>query len=75
MEYHRRADHEDRFSVLEGTATFETEGGDVTVNAAERTGFEPDERQLGRNEMTNGSWRSYWGPRRCRRYRRSQDVS
>ncbi|MFA9417126.1 cupin domain-containing protein [Natrinema sp. HArc-T2] len=48
--YHRHADQEEIFYVLEGTATFETEEGDVTVGAAEAIRFAPGEWQLGRNE-------------------------
>ena len=48
--YHRHADQEELFYVLEGTATFETEDGDVTVGAEEAIRFAPGEWQLGRNE-------------------------
>jgi len=48
--YHRHADQEELFYVLEGTATFETEEGDVTVSAEEAIRFAPGEWQLGRNE-------------------------
>jgi len=48
--YHRHADQEEIFYVLEGTATFETEEGDVTVSAEEAIRFAPGEWQLGRNE-------------------------
>ncbi|MEF8784406.1 MAG: cupin domain-containing protein [Haloarculaceae archaeon] len=48
--YHRHADQEELFYVLEGTATFETEGGDVEVSAGEAIRFAPGEWQLGRNE-------------------------
>ena len=48
--YHRHADQEELFYVLEGTATFETEDGDVTVSAEEAIRFAPGEWQLGRNE-------------------------
>ena len=48
--YHRHHDQEELFYVLEGTVTFETEDGDVTVGAGEAIRFEPGEWQLGRNE-------------------------
>ncbi|MFD1563351.1 cupin domain-containing protein [Haloarchaeobius amylolyticus] len=48
--YHRHAEQEEIFYVLEGTATFETEEGDVTVSAEEAIRFAPGEWQLGRNE-------------------------
>ena len=48
--YHRHPDQEELFYVLEGEATFETEGGDVTVGAGEAVRFAPGEWQLGRNE-------------------------
>jgi uncharacterized cupin superfamily protein len=48
--YHRHADQEELFYVLEGAATFETEGGDVTVDAGEAIRFAPGEWQLGRND-------------------------
>ena len=48
--YHRHPDQEEVFYVLDGTATFETEDGDVTVSADEVIRFEPGEWQLGRNE-------------------------
>jgi uncharacterized cupin superfamily protein len=48
--YHRHPDQEELFYVLEGEATFETEGGDVTVAAGEAVRFAPGEWQLGRNE-------------------------
>lgn len=47
--YHRHHDQEEVFYVLEGTATFETEAGDVTVGPAEAVRFAPGEWQLGRN--------------------------
>ena len=47
--YHRHADQEELFYVLEGEATFETEDGDVTVGAGEAIRFAPGEWQLGRN--------------------------
>ena len=48
--YHRHPDQEEVFYVLEGTATFETEDGDVTVAADEAVRFAPGEWQLGRND-------------------------
>lgn len=48
--YHRHPDQEELFYVLEGTATFETEDGDVTVSAEGAIRFAPGEWQLGRNE-------------------------
>jgi len=48
--YHRHPDQEEVFYVVEGTATFETEDGDVTVSAGELIRFEPGEWQLGRND-------------------------
>ncbi|MGM0387953.1 MAG: cupin domain-containing protein [Natrinema limicola] len=48
--YHRHADQEELFYVLEGTATFETADGDVTVSAEEAIRFAPGEWQRGRNE-------------------------
>lgn len=48
--YHRHADQEELFYVLEGTATFETEAGEVTVDAGEVIRFAPGEWQLGRND-------------------------
>ena len=48
--YHRHADQEELFYVLEGTATFETEDGDLEVGAGEAIRFEPGEWQLGTNE-------------------------
>jgi len=47
--YHRHPDQEEVFYVIEGTATFETEDGDVAVAAGEAVRFEPGEWQLGRN--------------------------
>jgi uncharacterized cupin superfamily protein len=48
--YHRHADQEELFYVLEGTATFETEHGEVEVAEGESIRFAPGEWQLGRNE-------------------------
>ena len=48
--YHRHADQEELFYVLEGTATFETESGAVTVSEGEAIRFAPGEWQRGRNE-------------------------
>ncbi len=48
--YHAHEDQEELFYVLEGTATFETERGDVTVEADEAIRFSPGEFQRGRNE-------------------------
>ena len=47
--YHRHPRQEEVFYVVEGTATFETEGGDVEVGAGEAVRFAPGEWQLGRN--------------------------
>ena len=47
--YHRHPDQEEVFYVIEGTATFETEDGDVAVEAGEAVRFAPGEWQLGRN--------------------------
>jgi mannose-6-phosphate isomerase-like protein (cupin superfamily) len=48
--YHRHPDQEEVFYVVEGTATFETEDGDVAVSAGEAVRFAPGEWQRGRNE-------------------------
>ena len=48
--YHRHADQEEIFYVLEGTVTFETESGDVTVGAGEAIRFASGEWQQGHNE-------------------------
>jgi uncharacterized cupin superfamily protein len=48
--YHRHADQEEIFHVLEGVATFETEDGDVEVSAGEAVRFAPGEWQQGTNE-------------------------
>ncbi|MFB6152276.1 MAG: cupin domain-containing protein [Haloarculaceae archaeon] len=47
--YHRHPDQEEVFYVLEGTVTFETESGEVTVSADEAVRFAPGEWQRGRN--------------------------
>jgi uncharacterized cupin superfamily protein len=48
--YHRHADQEELFYVLEGRATFETEAGDVVVGPGEAIRFAPGEWQIGHNE-------------------------
>ncbi len=48
--YHRHSDQEELFYVLSGTATFETDDGDVTVDSGEAIRFAPGEWQLGRND-------------------------
>ena len=48
--YHRHPNQEEVFYVVEGTATFETEDGDVDVSAGDAVRFAPGEWQLGRNE-------------------------
>jgi len=47
--YHRHPGQEEVFYVIEGTATFETEDGEVDVSAGEAVRFAPGEWQLGRN--------------------------
>ncbi|WP_435196962.1 cupin domain-containing protein [Natronomonas sp. EA1] len=47
--YHKHEGQEEVFYVLEGTATFETEEGEVQVSADEAIRFEPGEWQQGRN--------------------------
>ena len=47
--YHRHPNQEEVFYVVEGTATFETEDGDVDVSAGDAVRFAPGEWQLGRN--------------------------
>jgi len=47
--YHRHPGQEELFYVIEGTATFETEDGDVEVGAGEAVRFAPGEWQLGHN--------------------------
>jgi uncharacterized cupin superfamily protein len=48
--YHAHAEQEEVFYVLEGTLTFETEAGDVAVEAGEAAAFAPGEFQRSRNE-------------------------
>ncbi|MFO7925914.1 MAG: cupin domain-containing protein [Halobacteriota archaeon] len=48
--YHAHDDQEELFYVLDGKATFETEAGDVTVEAGEVIRFAPGEFQQGRND-------------------------
>ncbi|AHF99798.1 cupin [Halostagnicola larsenii XH-48] len=48
--YHAHHDQEEVFYVLEGTATFETENGPVSVDAGELVRFAPGEFQQGTNE-------------------------
>jgi len=48
--YHRHPEQEEIFYVLDGVATFETEEGDIDVQAGEAVRFEPGEWQLGRND-------------------------
>jgi uncharacterized cupin superfamily protein len=47
--YHKHEGQEEIFYVLEGTATFETEEGDVSVAAGEAVRFGPGEFQQGWN--------------------------
>ena len=47
--YHRHPNQEEVFFVLEGTATFDTEDGEVTVGPDELVRFAPGEWQVGRN--------------------------
>ncbi|WP_231186953.1 cupin domain-containing protein [Haladaptatus sp. DYF46] len=47
--YHRHLEQEEVFYVLSGTATFETEDGDVEVGTGELIRFAPGEWQQGRN--------------------------
>lgn len=47
--YHSHSNQEELFYVIRGTATFETEGGDVEVDAGELIRFAPGERQQGTN--------------------------
>ncbi len=47
--YHRHLEQEEVFYVLSGTATFETEDGDVAVDSGELIRFAPGEWQQGRN--------------------------
>lgn len=48
--YHKHEGQEELFYVLEGTATFETEDGEVRVGADEAIRFAPGEWQQGRND-------------------------
>lgn len=48
--YHRHPNQEEVFYVMEGTATFETEAGDVEVGPDTFVRFAPGEWQVGRNE-------------------------
>ena len=47
--YHRHHEQEEVFYVISGTAAFETEDGDVTVESGELIRFAPGEWQRGRN--------------------------
>lgn len=47
--YHRHADQEELFYLLEGTATFETENGEIAVGTGEAIYFAPGEFQRGWN--------------------------
>ncbi|MDZ7702252.1 MAG: cupin domain-containing protein [Halobacteriales archaeon] len=47
--YHNHGVQEELFYVIEGTATFETESGDVEVGAGEVVRFPPGEYQRGTN--------------------------
>lgn len=49
FDYHRHLDQEEVFYVQRGTATFETESGDIEVTESELVRFAPGEFQLGRN--------------------------
>lgn len=48
--YHRHSGQEEVFYVVEGAVTFETEDGEVAVDAGEAVRFAPGEWQLGTNE-------------------------
>jgi mannose-6-phosphate isomerase-like protein (cupin superfamily) len=48
--YHRHLEREEVFYLVSGTATFETEAGEVTVSAGEAIRFAPGDWQLGRND-------------------------
>jgi len=48
--YHVHSDQEEVFYPIEGTITFETVDGDVTVGAGEAVRFGPGEYQQSRNE-------------------------
>lgn len=47
--YHRHPEQEELFYILDGTATFETDDGDVEVETDELIRFAPGEWQLGEN--------------------------
>ena len=47
--YHSHGRQEELFYLLSGTATFETDDGDVTVESGEALRFAPGERQQGHN--------------------------
>lgn len=49
FDYHRHGDQEEIFGILEGTATFATETGDVEVAGGEAIRCGPGEFQLGSN--------------------------
>ncbi|MFC6724995.1 cupin domain-containing protein [Halobium palmae] len=51
---HTHLDQEEVFYVVEGTATFETEAGEVDVAAGEAVRFAPGDYQTGRNDAENG---------------------
>ncbi len=51
--YHRHPTQEEVFFIIEGTATFETETGDVQIGPEEFCRFAPGEWQLGRNDGTD----------------------
>lgn len=48
--YHAHSVQEEIFVIIDRTATFETESGDVAVEAGELVRFAPGEFQQGRNE-------------------------
>jgi uncharacterized cupin superfamily protein len=48
--YHRHPEQEEVFYIIDGTATFETEDGEVRVESGGAIKFEPGEWQLGRND-------------------------
>lgn len=50
LAYHYHDDQEEVFYVLSGTATFDTEDGQLEVGAGEAIRFEPGEYQHGHNE-------------------------
>jgi len=47
--FHKHGNQEELFFVIEGTATFETEDGDVVVESGDIVRFAPGERQRGWN--------------------------